>query len=71
LLWRADPMQRRILIPEILLAHAQGKVPRVEAEAAMSYARRFLGDYPSNVRAAMKLALRLAEPSAAADRVTT
>jgi hypothetical protein len=60
LLWRADPEQRRILIPEILLAYAQGKVPQMEAECAISSAKRFIDEYSGDVRAAMKLALRLA-----------
>jgi hypothetical protein len=60
LLWRADPEQRRILIPELLLAYALGKVPQMEAESAVSYARRFIHEYPDDVRVPMKLALRLA-----------
>lgn len=60
LLWRANPEQRRILIPEILLAYAQGKVPRMEAEAAMSYANAFMTQLPDDIRGSVKLALRLA-----------
>ncbi len=66
LLWRAAPTQRRILMPELLLAYALGKIPKLEAEAAMSYAVRAVGTLgPGNERGSLRLALRLAQGGAA------
>lgn len=60
LLCRAQPDQRRILVPEILLASAQGKVPESGMQSAKAYSERVMRDTPA-VSGTLKLALRLAD----------
>lgn len=65
---RADREHRWILVPELLLATAQGKVIRPAADVVLAEATALLSDAPELVQAALRVGIQLARAGSAPDR---